>query len=126
MKSIFLICTLFFGINFAQAQTRGTIDKNTRLFTVKAALADKYSVIGYAEPDRKSQKMIIFSVYDNEVTDNPMNLPLGAYHETTGLKDGDHIEYDSEAGQFVKLNYIRSNKTITPFYIERGFIKFSQ
>lgn len=125
MKKLFILITCISWSVISFGQARGIVDKKTKAFAVKAELADHYSVIGFAEPDRGSKKVILFSVFGNEVKDNPMNLPLGAYAETTALKEGERIEFDSESGPFVKLNFIHPDNSITPFYLARSFVKFS-
>lgn len=106
------------------AQKKGTIDRETKIFTLQAALDDNYTIFGFALPDTKSEVLILFSSHMSEVKSKGEKCKLGSYSETIGLPDGDRIVYDSEKDGFARLNYISPGKAAVPFYVKRGIIKF--
>ena len=124
MKALHLLFILLIVTATGFAQKKGVVDRDTKIFTLQAALDDSYTIFGFAAPDLKSEVLILFSSYPNEVKSKGAKCRLGSYHETIGLPDGDQILYDSEKDGFARLNYISPGKAAVPFYVIRGVIKF--
>ncbi len=123
-KLLVLVTILTLSITIGHTQTKAYVDKKTKEFYLTANIKQDHKIFGYALPDVKSKKLILFSVFTNDVKDNPYKLPLGAYYETSNLQEGDKIRFVSVAGEFVKLHFITKDKKITPFYIGRKYIVF--
>ena len=98
------VLTIFGAILFASltnlcfSQNLPLINKADKSFGL---YMDKYDetplIYGYKLPDLKSQKMICFSSFTEDVDNNPHKCILGAYYETGDL----NIEYVSINGIFV-------------------------
>ena len=72
-----------------------------------------HRIFGYEKPDTSSKRMILISVFSNEVEGNPFNCPLGSYYHS-GLIEGMTLKYITTEGQFVK---VKVNKTDGPQYV---------
>lgn len=108
----------------AQAQTKAVIDRKTKSFSLVANMREDHQIFGYAAPDTHAKKLILFSVFTNDVKDNPYHCPLGAYYQTSDLPAGTDIRFMSASGGFVKLNYVASSQHPIPFYIKQTFVSF--
>src|ERR1700710_1625418 len=107
MKKYFTLIFLSIGILSARAQY-GSVDGNTKEFTFKSSLAGRpYMFYGYTEPNRRSKKLILFSTYPMDISTNKLyTYPLGAYHETTGMKEGEKIIYSGRKKNYAEMKYI--------------------
>ena len=107
----------------SQAQTKAHVDQKTKEFWLTANMRQDHEFFGYASASVGAKKLILFSVFTNAVKDNPYNCPLGAYYDTNGLKTNDKIVFVSADRAFVKLNYVSAAQEITPFYVQRRFVR---
>ena len=117
LLSLLLITCISFIAVRSRAQTKGYADRSTKEFFLTGNIKYDDKIFGYTSPDTNSKKLILFSVFTNDVKDNP-------YYETSNLKDGDKIEFVSVTKSFINLKYISSDKTIANFYTERKYIEF--
>ena len=109
----------------ARAQTKAFINKETKSFMLVANMREDHQIYGYSSASLRSKKLLLFSIFTSDVKGNPHRLPLGAYYETSGLKEGDQINFvsDGPAG-FVKLSFVSAGHGATPFYVQRKFVVF--
>jgi hypothetical protein len=87
-------------------------------------MREDHKMFGYAAADTAARKLILFSIFTSDVKGNPYRCPLGAYYETSGLPQGDHIVFAGEKAGFVKLVYTDARQKATPFYLRRRFVAF--
>lgn len=85
------------------AQTKGHIDKETKEFYLRADIKKEHKFFGYSMPTKKSTRLICFSVFTNDVKDNPFKCLLGAYYESNNILNGDKIIYSATTGQFITM-----------------------
>lgn len=78
---------------------------------------------GYAQPDTKSEKLILFSIFTNDVKDNPFGLKLGAYYGTSGMADNIQLKYIATQGNYIKAFGIQNNQETTVVYFEKKWIE---
>lgn len=121
-KAVLLLSLLLFYFS-PNAQTKGHINKETREFYLQANIKKDHQLIGYAGPSITTQKLIIFSVFTTDVKDNPNKCPLGAYYQTSELKEGTKIEYVGNFGKFVKMKFTPVEGSDTYFYFEKSKLK---
>ena len=119
-----VLAVLLFGAGPAHAQTKATINRKTKSFDLVADIRLDHRIFGYAAPDTLAKKLLLFSVFTNDVKDNPHHYPLGAYYGTSDLPKGDDIRFAAASAGFVKLTYLTASKQATTFYIKREFIRF--
>ena len=104
---------------------KATVYTNDGHFELTADTQQDHRIIGYKKPDLKSTRLIIFSVFINDVENNPFNCPLGAYYDLTNTK-GLKITYQGKKDDFIKTIVKDSlgNKTIV--YFEQKDINFTE
>ncbi len=90
-----------------------------------------YRIVGYAQPDTTSKKMILLSVFTKEVEGNPLGCPYGSYYDCRGVNDnGLDLKYVGDAGEFINANIIESNSLSGSVsikgvvYIEKKWVDF--
>ncbi len=126
MKKVFILLwlTIFCLPIFAQDLNKAKVDRVTKLFSLRANIRKDHQIIGYAQPNLKSIKLICISIFTYDVEPNKFHCPLGAYYDTNGLPHGDEIYFNKFTGRFAQMKYIDSAKHQTIFYIKRKLMEF--
>lgn len=88
-------------------------------------IREDYRIFGYEKPDTNSRKLIFFSVFTTDVKGNPYRCPYGAYYSTTDMINSE-IKYLSNAGNFIKANFIKDKAVLSPIYILKDWVKFEE
>lgn len=80
---------------------------------------------GYEEADTHSTKLLLFSIFTNDVKDNPFQLKLGAYYDTSGLDSkGLKLKYVGTKGDFVEAKFIDATDIpVCNIYFEKKWIE---
>lgn len=76
-----------------------------------------HRIFGYEAPDVNSKRLLVISVFTNDVEDNPFNCALGAYYDTDEID----LTYIETASGFVKANATASGQTKI-VYIESKWV----
>ncbi|MBL0881937.1 MAG: hypothetical protein IBJ16_01085 [Chitinophagaceae bacterium] len=82
-----------------------------------------HRILGYAQPDIKSERLLLLSVFTNDVENNPFGCRLGAYYDTEGMGELT-LKYNSTTGTFVKATAIDKANNSTTMYFEKKWIEF--
>jgi len=95
------------------------------IINLTANIRKDHRIFGYAKPDIKSERLLLLSVFTNDVENNPFGCKLGAYYETGRMNDLT-LKYIKTIGNFVKA--IASDKTnkSTIIYFEKKWIEFDE
>jgi len=88
-------------------------------------IREDYRIFGYEKPDTNSRKLIFFSVFTTDVKGNPYRCPYGAYYASTDMINSE-IKYLSNAGNFIKANFIKDKTVLSPIYILKDWVKFEE
>jgi len=96
---------------------------STIFFTVNAQLTHRF--FGYALPNIKSKRLILFSSFTSDVDNNPFDCGLGAYYDTKGIRDFT-LKYLVTTGDFIKAIAIDKNYRTTDIYFEKKWIEFER
>ena len=80
---------------------------------------------GYEEADTHSTKLLLFSIFTNDVKDNPFQLKLGAYYDTSNLDSkGSKLKYVGTNGDFVEAKFIDATDIpVCNIYFEKKWIE---
>lgn len=81
-----------------------------------ANMKKDHRIFGYKEMDTSSEKMILFSIFTNEVKNNPFDCKYGAYYETFDVEDV-AFKYMSTQGDFVKIGILKNDRLIDEVYM---------
>lgn len=84
-----------------------------------------HRIFGYAKPDIHSKKMLLLSVFTNDVEGNPYKLPYGAYYQSSDM-DSLQLKYVADEGVFSKFLLLKSNTPQDTAYIEKRWIDFEK
>lgn len=88
-----------------------------------ANIRQDHRIIGYATPDTKSERLLLLSLFTDDVEKNPFGCKLGAYYDTSGMGDLT-LKYVSTTGNFVKAVAVGNGDTPTSIYFEKKWIEF--
>ncbi|AHF16345.1 hypothetical protein NIASO_16665 [Niabella soli DSM 19437] len=89
--------------------------------TLHSNIRQDHRIFGYARPDTNAERLLLFSVFTNDVQGNPFKCRLGSYYETSELK-GFHLKYLGTEDSFIKAMAIDSSNNRTPVYFEKKWI----
>ena len=93
------------------------------LIDLRASMKQDHRIFGYAQPDIKSERLILMSVFTDDVKNNPFGCKLGAYYDTMGM-DNLTLKYLATQNNFVKVAAIDNTNKTTIIYIEKKWIVF--
>lgn len=93
------------------------------IINLTANIRQDHRIFGYAKPDIKSERLLLLSVFTNDVENNPFGCRLGAYYDT-GEMDELTLKYNSITGNFVKATAIDKANNSTIIYFEKKWIEF--
>jgi hypothetical protein len=96
---------------------------STIFFTVNARLTHRF--FGYALPNIKSKRLILFSIFSSDVDNNPFGCELGAYYDTKEIRYF-ALKYLVTTGDFIKAIAIDKNYRTTDIYFEKKWIEFER
>ncbi len=80
-----------------------------------------HRIFGYAKPDTNSERLLLLSVFTNDVENNPFGCRLGAYYDTGGM-DELTLKYISTTGNFIKATATDKTNNSTTIYFEKKWI----
>lgn len=87
-----------------------------------ANIRQDHRIFGYDKPDIKSERLLLLSVFTNEIENNPFGCSLGAYYDTGGMGELT-LKYNSTTGNFVKATAIDKASNSTTIYFEKKWIE---
>ncbi len=90
---------------------------------LRAEMRQDHRIFGYSKPDTTAEKLLLFSIFTNDVDDNPFGYELGAYYDTEGM-DGLTLKYMSTTGDFIEAEAITENNEERTIYFEMKWIVF--
>ena len=101
--------------------------KSDSTIVIIANMKLDHRIFGFEKPGLSSKRLILFSIFTNDVKGNPFNCRFGAFYETANLKDQE-LKYVSLSGRFIKAKLIDENtsRTISYIYIEKKWISFEK
>ena len=88
-----------------------------------ANIRQDHRIFGYAKPNIKSERLLLLSVFTNDVENNPFDCKLGAYYDTRGM-DKLTLKYVSTTGTFVKAKATDKTNNAISIYFEKKWMDF--
>lgn len=108
--------------NFIQ---RALINLKDGSITVYENIRANYRIFGYEAPDTNSKKLILFSVFTNDVKDNPYHCTYGAYY-SSGVMQNMEMKYVKRKGNFIQAHLISNSEVVSPLFIHRKWVQFER
>ncbi|UIR54600.1 hypothetical protein LZQ00_09970 [Sphingobacterium sp. SRCM116780] len=98
-------------------------DGGDSIIRLNANIRIDHRIFGYAQPDTQSKRLFLFSIFTDDVENNPFDLPLGAYYETSAM-EAKKLKYINTTGNFVKAMFIDANNNPgRTLYFEKKWIE---
>jgi len=101
--------------------TKAYVDLDDKNFVLWADMKMDHRFYGFEKPDLNSQKLILFSIFTNDVDGNPFELPLGAHYSTADIEDGS-FTFQGEEDGFVQVEFTDGNGKNNTLYFERKWV----
>jgi hypothetical protein len=100
-----------------------TINKSDSSIWLTANMKLDHRIFGYEKPDVNSRKLILISIFTNDVEGNPYKCPLGSYYQTSDMKNME-LKYAKTTGDFVEAIVIKDSKAESKVYFEKKWVEF--
>lgn len=101
---------------------KGQISNNGTIYLI-ADMKKNHRIFGYKEMDVNAEKMILFSVFTNEVEHNPFGCLYGAYYDLSDMDDME-IRYVSRENDFVKIQILQNDEFVDEVYMLAEYFEF--
>lgn len=82
-----------------------------------------YRIFGYQKPDTNSKKLLLVSVFTNDVKDNPYHCEYGAYYSSNAMENT-RLKYVRKTGDFIEANLIKDEVILTPIFFQKNWVEF--
>lgn len=82
-----------------------------------------YRIFGYQKPDTNSNKLLLISVFTNDVKDNPYRCVYGAYYSSNAMENS-RLKYIRKTGDFIEANLIKNEVIVTPIFFQKNWVEF--
>jgi len=93
------------------------------LIRLAANIRLDHRIFGYEKPDTNSKKMILLSIFTNDVKGNPYQCPYGSFYETNEM-DGLKLKFVSDGDKFIEVNVKREEAILGKVFIDKKWIEF--
>ncbi len=104
--------------------TKAYVFSNDSSISLTANMRADHRFFGYAKPDTQSERLLLLSIFTNDVENNPYKCKLGSFYDTGGMEYID-LKYQGTTGNFIKVtavDNVTSKSTI--IYFEKKWIEF--
>lgn len=101
------------------------INKKDSIIYWPGICCDTYRVFGYENSDLRSKKVILISVFKDDVDGNPFGLKYGAYNDISERNEFE-IKYIGNDKKFIKAKYIKLKKIQGIIYFEKKWAQFDE
>lgn len=83
---------------------------------LNANMKKDHRIFGYKKKDIYSEKMILLSIFTNEVENNPFDCEYGAYYDTSGM-DELSLKYLATEGEFFRVAVLKNDRKIDEVFM---------
>ena len=102
---------------------KAIISKEDSSIDLTANMRRDHRFFAYAMPDTASRRMLLLSVFTNDVDGNPYCLPLGAYYQTNDMGEM-QLKHAGEEKDFIKASVVKSGKHISYVYFQKRWMEW--
>lgn len=107
-----------------QDMQKAYIEKDGSIW-IKANMRKDHRIFGYKNKDIYSEKMILFSIFTNEVKNNPFDCKYGAFYDTSNMKDI-KLKYIASENGFLKIGLIKNGEIIDEVFMLKKWFEFEK
>lgn len=106
---------------------KATVSKEDSTIWLVANMRLDHRIFGYEKPDITSRRMILVSIFTNDVEGNPFKCPFGAYYQTSRMDENMmHLKYISTGKGFAKVNVVKNDTLLGIVYIDKKWLAFEK
>lgn len=102
-----------------------SIDQSDSITSLFANIHSAYTFFGYSKPDTNSTKLIVFSIFTNQVKGNPHQCKYESHYGDNSLGEK-LIKFCSYTGEFGKFQLIKNAKVIDQLFFKKENFKFEE
>lgn len=103
--------------------TKAYVSSSDSLIYLTANIRKDHRIFGYAEPNTNSKRLLLLSVFTNDVENNPFKCELGAYYDTSGMENLT-LKYQGKEGNFIKALATDKTDKVQTVYFEKKWMEF--
>lgn len=103
--------------------TKVAVSKQDSSISIAANIRLDHRIFGYKDPDIKSERLLLLSVFTTDVKNNPFGCKLGSYYDTRGMENM-KLTYLKTLDDFIEVAAIDSSNRMTKFYFEKKWVEF--
>ncbi len=106
--------------------TKAIIEKDSTIW-LRADMKRDHRFFGYEKPAVTSRRLILFSIFTNDVENNPFGCVYGSYYQTAGWGDSLRLKFVARNGNFIRARLIKTDIDrimIADMYFENKWLKF--
>lgn len=96
------------------------IDLEDSSLTLVADMHRDHRIFGFEKADTASKRVILFSIFTNDVENNPYNCSLGSYYDLSGLRESVLIKYNGTKGDFIEIKTGDQQM----FFVHKAWVNF--
>jgi uncharacterized protein YcfL len=101
--------------------TKAHVSRQDSSISLTADIRLDHRFFGYSNSDLNSERLLLFSVFTNDVEKNPFGCKLGSYYDTRGMQNI-KLKFLQTDGNFIKAMATDSSNNLTTLYFERKWI----
>jgi len=102
---------------------KAVISRSDSAVNVYQNIRADYRIFGYKSPDTNSKKLLLFSVFTNDVQGNPHNCAYGSYYYS-GAMDDMRLKFVKKVGDFVEVALLKDNQPVTQMFLHHKWVEF--
>lgn len=93
------------------------------ILQLNSEIRKDHRIFGFLRPDTTSRKLILFSVFTNEVENNPFQCQYGSYYSIENFIQKFTLKYENEEGNFFKAEITDSLGHRENIYFEKKWLE---
>jgi len=99
------------------------LKRNDSSLYLIAEMKSDHRIFGYARPDKNSQKLILFSIFTDEVEGNPFKCRYGSYYDISKNNQNFSLKYNGQKDDFIATIIADSLNNKRDVYFEKKWIE---
>lgn len=104
---------------------KAEVSMKDSLIRLQANMRLDHRIFGYEKPDSNSKKMILLSIFTNDVNGNPYRCPYGSFYETNEM-NGLKLKFLSDGDKFIEVNVKKEEAILGKVFIDKKWIEFEE
>ncbi|WP_375238091.1 lysozyme inhibitor LprI family protein [Aurantibacter sp.] len=104
--------------------SRAYIEKDSTIW-IPENIHSELKIFGYQDKNIESKKMILISVFTNDVENNPYNCEYGSYYHTQSMSDI-VLKYLSTQEVFMEVAVLKKGKLLGKVYMDKKWFVFEE